>query len=205
MAVTTVPTIHLRRQVLHSTLCALNGAIVGEQTLHNAADIHKELTRIAAELIAGGRELPVLIGIRTNGVPLATRLADQIQAAGKPRPLMGAIDITLYRDDLAGKALPQVRGSEIPFDIEGRRVVLVDDVLFTGRTVRAALTELADYGRPRSVELCVLVDRSHRELPICADFTGIKVATSREDRVRVALTESGAENDAVFLVRKEKK
>ena len=175
---------------------------MGEQTLHNVADIHKELTRIASELIAGGRELPVLIGIRTNGVPLATRLANQIQAAGKPRPLMGAIDITLYRDDLAGKALPQVRGSEIPFDIEGRRVVLVDDVLYTGRTVRAALTELADYGRPRSVELCVLVDRGHRELPICADYIGFKSTTQATDRVRVELTETGAVKDAVVLQRK---
>jgi pyrimidine operon attenuation protein/uracil phosphoribosyltransferase len=175
---------------------------VGEQTLHSAGDIHKELTRIAGELIAGRRELPVLIGIRTNGVPLATRLADQIQAAGKSRPLMGAIDITLYRDDLAGKALPQVRGSEIPFDIEGRRVVLVDDVLFTGRTVRAALTELADYGRPRSVELCVLVDRGHRELPICANFVGFEVKTQASDRVRVELTETGAAKDAVMLQQK---
>jgi pyrimidine operon attenuation protein/uracil phosphoribosyltransferase len=188
-----------------STLCALAGAIVADKTLHNSDDIHKQLTRLAAEMTAGGREQPLLIGIRTNGVPLAMRLAKLMAGAkGKP-PAVGAIDITLYRDDLAGKALPQVKGSDIAFDIESRRVVLVDDVLFTGRTVRAALTELADYGRPSSIELCVLVDRGHRELPICADFWGIKLTTSRDDRVRVALTETGAKEDGVVLIRKGEK
>jgi len=174
---------------------------VSTQTIHDSQDIHKQLTRIALELVAGGRELPILIGIRTNGAPLAARIANLLEKKSGTRPLLGAIDITLYRDDLAGKAFPQVRGSEIPFDIEGRRVVLVDDVLFTGRTVRAALTELADYGRPRSVELCVLVDRGHRELPICANYVGFVCSTEASDHVRVELTETGPGKDGVLLRR----
>lgn len=151
------------------------------------------------EIMGDGRELPALIGIHTNGPPLARRLALGLESAGHKRPDLGAIDITLYRDDLAGRALPRVLGSDIPFSVEGRRVVLVDDVLFTGRTVRAALTVLGDYGRPRAVELAVLVDRGHRELPICADYTGIKLATKRADHVRVVLQECGASQDAVVL------
>ena len=172
------------------------------KVLHDAKDIHTELTRLASDVMAGGRELPVLIGIRTNGVPLAERLGAELADAVHGQPQIGAIDITLYRDDLAGKALPQVLGSEINFSIEGRRVILVDDVLFTGRTVRAALTELADYGRPRTVELAVLVDRGHRELPICADFKGIELTTERTDHVTVKLTETGAPEDAVILEKK---
>lgn len=166
---------------------------------HKQKAIEAELKRLAAEIVAGGEDAPVLVGIHTHGVPLARRLADAIAAAGHARPEEGAIDITLYRDDLGSRALPQVLGSDIPFDVEGRRVVLVDDVLFTGRTVRAALAVLADYGRPQRVQLCVLVDRGHRELPICADFTGITLVTERTDHVRVALTETGAAEDAVIL------
>lgn len=172
---------------------------MNEQILHDAQSIHTQLTRVAGEIMSSGKELPVLIGIRTNGVPLAARLASELERAGHGRTETGAIDITLYRDDLAGKALPQVLGSQIDFDIEGRRVVLVDDVLFTGRTVRAALTKLADYGRPNRVELAVLVDRGHRELPICADFTAIRLETERSDHIKVRLKETGAAADAVVL------
>lgn len=171
-----------------------------ESVLHQRKAIDAELKRLAAEITRGEAQPPALIGIRTHGVTVARRLADAIEAAGLPRPDLGAIDITLYRDDLAGRALPQVHGSEIPFDIEGRRVVLVDDVLFTGRTVRAALTELADYGRPRRIQLCVLVDRGHREVPICADFTGFKVETRPDQRIKVRLGESGSDTDAVVLL-----
>jgi pyrimidine operon attenuation protein / uracil phosphoribosyltransferase len=170
--------------------------------LHNGQAIHKELTRLAGEV--AGEDAPVLIGIRTNGVPLARRLAEMMKAGGQGTPPLGAIDITLYRDDLSGKALPRVLGSEIPFDIEGRRVVLVDDVLFTGRTVRAALAVLADYGRPSRVELAVLVDRGHRELPVCADYTGFTVRTERGDHVKVRLTETGNTDDAVLLEKETK-
>lgn len=173
---------------------------MSERTIHDDQSIDAELKNLARAIDNANDETPVLIGIRTNGVPLAQRLADKIESAGGERPEVGAIDITLYRDDLVGRALPRVLGSEIPPALEGRRVVLVDDVLFTGRTVRAALTELADYGRPRRIELCVLVDRGHRELPIRADYTGFEVETEREQEVRVKLKETSDTQDAVVLV-----
>lgn len=176
---------------------------MSQRVIHNQAEIQQQITRLAHELMAGNGVAPALIGIQTNGVPLAARLADAIAAAGHKRPDSGFIDITLYRDDLAGKALPSVRGSSIEFDLEGRRVVLVDDVLFTGRTVRAALTELSDYGRPSRIELCVLVDRGHRELPVCADYTGLTVESGRDDRVKVLLKESGAAEDSVVLIKRD--
>ncbi|MCC6464200.1 MAG: bifunctional pyr operon transcriptional regulator/uracil phosphoribosyltransferase PyrR [Planctomycetes bacterium] len=173
---------------------------MGEKTLYAAAEIAAAIQRLATEIARLG-EAPVLVGIHTGGVPLAGRLAAALRAAtGKEIP-QGTLDITLYRDDLAGRALPEVRGSNIDCDLEGRRVVLVDDVLFTGRTVRAALNELADYGRPSRVQLCVLVDRGHRELPICADYAGFRVETRKQDRVRVRLTETGAARDEVVLVQ----
>jgi pyrimidine operon attenuation protein/uracil phosphoribosyltransferase len=174
---------------------------VTEEIIHKSAFIADELKRLAKEICDADPESPVLVGIRTNGVPLAARLAVDIEQCSGSKPGVGAIDITLYRDDLGGRALPKVLGSEIPPDLEGRRVVLVDDVLFTGRTVRAALTELADYGRPRRVELCVLVDRGHRELPICADFTGFVIETERDDRIRVTLRETSEGDDAVLLIQ----
>jgi pyrimidine operon attenuation protein/uracil phosphoribosyltransferase len=135
----------------------------------------------------------VLVGIRTAGVPLAARLASLVTELGRPTPAQGAIDITLYRDD-AATALPkpEVGETRIPgATLEGRRVVLVDDVLFTGRTIRAALDALMDYGRPRTVELAVLVDRGHRELPIQPDYVGQVVTTKLEEEVRVHLAELG--------------
>lgn len=171
-----------------------------QRTIHSAKDTRAAVERLADEVRLGDDEAPALIGIRTNGVPLAARLAVELERATGRSPEVGAIDITLYRDDLRGRALPTVHGSEIPFAIDGRRIVLVDDVLFTGRTVRAALAVLADYGRPRRIELCVLVDRGHRELPICADYTGLKVETAREDEIHVALTETGGADEIVHVV-----
>lgn len=162
----------------------------------DAAAIAECVKRLAAEIAARHPQPPLLVGIRTNGVPLAQRLANALGAAE-----IGAIDITLYRDDLVGRALPQVLGSELPGDVDGRRVILVDDVLYTGRTVRSALIELADYGRPQRVELCVLVDRGLRELPIAADYTGMRLETRPGDHVKVELTETGAARDAVLLRR----
>lgn len=169
------------------------------RVIHDAAAIASALDRLVQAL--GGRaETPVLIGIHTNGVPLAHRLAAGWQRRTGIKPVVGTVDITLYRDDLAGRALPQVRGSDVPDDIEGKRVVLVDDVLFTGRTIRAALTELADYGRPQRIELCVLVDRGLRELPIAADYIGFTVETNPTQKVRLILTETGAPEDLIELV-----
>lgn len=127
-----------------------------------------------------------LVGVRRGGIPLAARLRPLLAAAGCAGVPVGTVDITLYRDD-AATALPnpQIGRSEIPFEVEGRVVILVDDVLYTGRTTRAAIDAVMDYGRPRAIELAVLVDRGHRELPIQADYVGLRIETSRSERVEV--------------------
>jgi len=163
--------------------------------------IRRALTRIAHEILernGGGRSV-CLVGIRTRGAPLAERLRTEIaRIEGHPPPL-GCIDITLYRDDLSriGYA-PVVQQSELPFSVDDRVVILVDDVLFTGRTIRAAMDALTDYGRPQAVQLAVLVDRGHRELPIRADYVGKNIPTALEEDVRVRLRECDGE-DSVLL------
>lgn len=141
---------------------------------------------MAADILAAHPGEPALIGIRRGGLILSDRLAGIIgQKTGRP-PLMGIIDINLYRDDWTmARALPKVGKTEIPFRLDDRRVVLVDDVLFTGRTVRAALEALVDFGRPSRIELAVLVDRGHREMPIHADYAPFKIATALQQRVNV--------------------
>jgi pyrimidine operon attenuation protein/uracil phosphoribosyltransferase len=154
--------------------------------------LDRALTRIAHEIVeqAGGVEDVALVGIKTRGVTLAARVAAKIAAIEGRSPSVGALDITLYRDDLRLKAeQPVVRGTEIPFPIKGRTVVLVDDVLFTGRTIRAAMDALMDLGRPRIIRLAVLVDRGHRELPIRPDYIGKNLPTSRREMVAVMLRE----------------
>jgi pyrimidine operon attenuation protein/uracil phosphoribosyltransferase len=155
--------------------------------------LDRALTRIAHEIVeqAGGVKDIALVGIKTRGVTLGQRIAAKIAAIeGGQKPAVGALDITLYRDDLGLKAeQPVVRGTEIPFPIKGRTVVLVDDVLFTGRTIRAALDALMDLGRPRVIRLAVLVDRGHRELPIRPDYIGKNLPTSRRETVAVLLRE----------------
>ena len=153
--------------------------------------LDRALTRIAHEIVeqAGGEGV-ALVGIKTRGVTLAERIAEKIAGIEGTRPPVGALDITLYRDDLRLKAeQPAVRGTEIPFPIKGRTVVLVDDVLFTGRTIRAAMDALMDLGRPRIIRLAVLVDRGHRELPIRPDYIGKNLPTSRRESVAVMLRE----------------
>ena len=143
-----------------------------------------------------------LVGIKRRGVPLAERIAARLNAGRKPRIPVGAIDITLYRDDLQMVAeTPIVRGSEIGFDINGKTLVLVDDVVFTGRTIRAALSELLDFGRPKVIQLAVLVDRGHRELPIQPDFAAKVVRTQRSDLVDIFLKETDG-RDEIALTRK---
>ena len=173
-------------------------------TLLGADDVRRAITRIAHEIVERDRDLSLLaiIGIRARGDALASRIRDAIRTnEGVDLPL-GAIDITLYRDDLTriGYA-PVVRESEIPFSVDDRVVVLVDDVLFTGRTVRAAMDALVDYGRPRAIRLAVLVDRGHRELPIRADFVGKNVPTSVADDVRVHLTEVDGRDEVEVVTR----
>ena len=154
----------------------------------------KTLTRIAHEIVERHRgvEELALVGIRSRGVPLARRLARSIKEISGHDVPTGALDITLYRDDLMRQAVgpqPIVRRTEIPFSIDDRTIVLVDDVLFTGRTTRAALDALIDFGRPRAIQLVVLVDRGHRELPIKADYVGKNIPTSPSQSVQVRLTE----------------
>jgi pyrimidine operon attenuation protein / uracil phosphoribosyltransferase len=162
----------------------------------------RTLARMAQEIVARvpADERPIyLIGVRTGGAFLAQRLSAILLAAGEPKPLLGAIDISLYRDDVfRGLPKPEIGPTELPQPIEGRTLVLVDDVLFTGRTVRAAMDVLADYGRPRAVKLAALVDRGLRELPIQPDVVGVAVETTSRESVRVMLSERG-EPDRVVL------
>lgn len=158
--------------------------------LMDEQDVERALTRIAHEIIerTKGAQNLALVGIHTRGVPIAERLADLIEAFEGVRPEVGKLDITLYRDDLTEIALqPVVKKTEVPFDVAGMRVVLCDDVLFTGRTARAALDALIDMGRPAVIQYAVLVDRGHRELPIRADYVGKNVPTSRQEVVKVKL------------------
>ena len=169
----------------------------------DAAGMARVLKRMAYELVERvGHEGDAiyLVGVRTGGAYLAARLAELIRASGDtPRPTLGAVDISLYRDDVfRGLPKPEIGPTELPEPIEGRMVVLVDDVLYTGRTIRAAMDVLGDYGRPRAVKLAVLVDRGRRELPIQPDFVGAAVQTTAGESVRVLLKERG-EPDRVVL------
>src|SRR5574341_2216188 len=156
------------------------------------AGIQRAVTRIAHEIVErnkGTNDL-VLIGLRSRGVDLARRIAQELKIIDGADIPVGTLDVTLYRDDLGRVGLqPVVRKTEISFSINEKRVVLVDDVLYTGRTIRAALDSLIDLGRPRLIQLAVLVDRGHRELPIRADYVGKNVPTSRQEQVQVLLTE----------------
>ncbi len=166
-------------------------------------NVGRSLDRLAHEIIEhlGASEGWALVGIVTGGQHLAIRLADRIEAISGSRPDTGTVDITLYRDDLyTGLEKPELGETRLPFVLSGTGVVLVDDVLFTGRTVRAAMDAIMDYGRPRFIKLAVLVDRGHRELPIAADFVGRTLPTQLSDRVRVDLTESGKDADGVRLI-----
>ena len=153
--------------------------------------LDRALTRIAHEILErnGGAKELAFVGLRTRGVSLAHRLAAKIAHIDGTTLPVGTLDITLYRDDLGMRGTPVIRGTDIPFSIKDKTVVLVDDVLFSGRTVRAALDALGDLGRPRAVQLAVLVDRGHRELPIRADYVGKNIPTALAENVRVLLTE----------------
>ena len=169
--------------------------------LFDAPGIQRSLGRLAleiAERLQGCKNL-ALVGIHRRGVPLAKRIAAKLHEVENAQVPVGSLDINLYRDDFSSVGTaPVLLGTQVDFDIEGRTVVLVDDVLFTGRTVRAALDALLDLGRPARVQLAVLVDRGHRELPIQADYVGLSLNTRREDHVELRLKETDGE-DALIL------
>ena len=164
--------------------------------------VHRAISRIAHEILEKNKDAEnlALIGIRTRGVFLARRIAQEIKNIQGVEVPMGILDITLYRDDLTLVATqPVVRQTSIDFDITDRKIILVDDVFFTGRTIRAALDALVDFGRPAIIQLAVLVDRGHRELPIRADFVGKNIPTSKSQNVQVILEESDGKADEVIV------
>jgi pyrimidine operon attenuation protein/uracil phosphoribosyltransferase len=177
---------------------------VSSRQIMTAEEVRRALVRIGHEIVEkhGGTDRMALVGIQRRGVPLARRIADMIDANEHVRIPVGTLDISFYRDDLTriGRQ-PEVKGTELPFDLASTTLVVVDDVLFTGRTVRAAMDALMDHGRPAAVRLAVLVDRGHRELPIRADHVGKNVPTSRDEVVRVRLAETDGGADEVVIER----
>ncbi len=166
----------------------------------------RAIRRLATEIIERNRDLNnvALIGIRTRGVYLAQRFQKLIEEFEGVKVPLGILDITLYRDDIPRKGLqPEVKSTEIPFSIEDRDLILVDDVLFTGRTVRAALDSLMDLGRPKTVQLAVLIDRGHRELPIQADYVGKVLPTSKRERVKVLMKECDGKDEVLITEPEE--
>ncbi len=171
-----------------------------ERTVLDEQDISRALTRITHEILERNRDADglVILGIPTRGVHLAHRIAERMSEVEHRTITAGALDITMYRDDLRLKPARALEHTDIPEDVDGRTVVLVDDVLFSGRTIRAALDALADLGRPQAVQLAVLIDRGHRQLPIRADYVGKNLPTSLAEQVRVAVQEVDG-RDAVSI------
>lgn len=171
-----------------------------QSTILNAQAIHRVLTRIAHEIVERNDNANsiVVVGVQRGGIHLAERLGGLLKTIwGHPVPV-GKLDVSMHRDDLDQHRAPNIQPTVMPFDINGKTVVLVDDVLYSGRTTRAALDALNDFGRPRRIQLAVLVDRGHRELPIKPDFVGKNVPTAANERIDVQLKETGGE-DAVYL------
>lgn len=167
----------------------------------SADELRRTMTRLASQVVEKSRDLSklLLLGLYTRGVPLAQRLASQIELLEQVPVAVGALDITFYRDDLDKIGIRTPAKTEIPFDLSGKTILLVDDVIYSGRTIRAALNAINDYGRPEAIWLLVLVDRGHRQLPIHPDFMGKKLPTAQEEQVKVSLQEID-QRDAVELV-----
>jgi pyrimidine operon attenuation protein/uracil phosphoribosyltransferase len=179
--------------------------VKARRTVLEQREMHWALTRLSHEILERNRGIEnlVVIGIRTRGAHLAARVVREIEGIEGHSVPLGILDITLYRDDLQDIGpQPVIRGTDIPFDIEEKVVVLVDDVLYTGRTIRAALDEIIDFGRPKRIWLAVLIDRGHRELPIAPDFVGERLNTAKNEVVEVMVTEEDGE-DGVILRGKE--
>jgi pyrimidine operon attenuation protein/uracil phosphoribosyltransferase len=173
-----------------------------EKVVLNREDIRRAITRIAHEIVERnhGCDGIVLIGVHTRGVPIAKRIAANISLFEKAEVLVGDLDISLHRDDLLSLDVqPVLRPTNIPTDIEGKRIVLVDDVLYTGRSIRAAIDALIEFGRPQYIQLVVLVDRGHREIPIRADYVGKNMPTSRDEQVEVRLEEVDGTDEVVIV------
>lgn len=167
-------------------------SVTKKKVILDGQAMNRALVRVAHEIVERNKGVDnvVLVGIRTRGVPLAQRIAKEIESIEHTKLEVGSLDITLYRDDLSSLAYnPVIRGTEIDFDISGKTIVLVDDVLFTGRTIRCALDALIDMGRPKSIQLAVMIDRGHKELPIKADYVGKNVPTATSESVEVTLQE----------------
>ena len=167
-----------------------------------AEDIRRTLARIAHEIIERNKSAGhlILVGLHTRGVPLARRLAESIESYEKTKLLVGALDFSLYRDDLdPSEATNAVQSTDIPSDINGKSVVLVDDVLYTGRSIRAAMDALIDLGRPRSIQLAVLIDRGHREMPIRADYVGKNIPSARHEDIQVRLAETDGVDEVAIV------
>ena len=175
---------------------------MAKKTVMTAADIRRTLARIAHEIVERNRssENLLLVGMRTRGVPLANRLASNIESFEGSKIPVGALDFNLYRDDLTSlDLLPVVKSTDIPVSVDGKAIVLVDDVLFTGRSTRAAMDALIDLGRPHSIQLAVLIDRGHRELPIRADYVGKNLPSSRHEEIRVQLKETDGLDEVAII------
>ena len=173
----------------------------------DAAAIERALRRIAHEIIERNPQLDSLIlaGIPSRGVAIARRLADLIESLGKARVGVGAIDVSMHRDDVGTRAeLPRVEPSTLPLPLEGKTVIIVDDVFFTGRTVRAAMDAISSFGRPARIQLAALIDRGHRELPIRGDYVGKNLPTAPDEQVQLCLEDVDGEPDAVWLIKEEK-
>jgi len=175
---------------------------MSEKILLNSSDIERVLVRIAHEIVEhnkGARNI-AFVGIKTRGVPLAQRLAKIIQTMEQVDIPVGSLDITLYRDDVSSLSFKHVvQQTNVPFDITNKQVILVDDVFYTGRSIRAALDALIDLGRPETIQLAVLIDRGHRELPIRADFVGKNIPTARNEEIKVCVSEVDAVDKVVVM------
>jgi pyrimidine operon attenuation protein/uracil phosphoribosyltransferase len=175
---------------------------MAKKTIMTPDDIRRTLARIAHQIIEQNKVMEhlVLVGMRTRGVPLARRLAANIESFEKLKVPVGELDISLYRDDLASlHPQPVVQRTDIPTEIDGKAIVLVDDVLFTGRSTRAAMDALIDLGRPRTIQLAVLVDRGHREMPIRPDYVGKNIPSSRHEEIQVHLAETDGADEVAIL------
>ena len=175
---------------------------MSEKIVMTAEDIRRTLARIAHEIIERNKVVDdlLLVGLHTRGVPLAKRLAENIERYEKSTLKVGALDFSLYRDDLnPAEAGNDLQHTDIPSDINGKSVVLVDDVLYTGRSIRAAMDALIDLGRPRSIQLAVLIDRGHREMPIRADYVGKNIPSARHEEIQVRLTEPDGRDEVAIV------